>query len=285
MYQNVNPKHIVFDFSSTKIKINSPQESQLVQQAMFANGCSWKCDVVQPAHTEEPFLYVNSKKCIGFGILHSFYCASNNQAITIQQILDAQKPVFEVGDIVKNKGTDTEYVVDAVQGENINMVGFPGIWVPGSAHYLIRKAKQQQEIIGYELLKDLPGIPAGSKSVEGLSVFGYTFKSNNGAHVAHFDGLQVKETTWFKPLYKPVNTVLKISGGRKVTVESKKVVLEDGAEFCSTQQLGDIYEAVKTRLLPTGKKSYDLEILTFKLGCHVFTKEDIVAVYQATLAY
>ncbi len=143
---------------------------------------------------------------------------------------------------------------------------------------LVSKA-MKQEVIGYELLKDLPGIPKGTKSTPflGLGRGGVTFSAIGYFNVTD---LQLQDTTWFKPIYKAKDVVVKISGRREVKITADKVDF-DGVEFCTFNQINNIYAAVSNRHIATGIKSYPFQITAFKIGCQEFTKEDIEAVYKA----
>jgi hypothetical protein len=192
------------------------------------------------------------------------------------------KQEIEVGDIIKSKGYTTEYTVSGEkEGEGYLLAGGTG-WIAYESAVLVSK-KAKQEIIGYELLKDLPVISAGAKGVikngkvefaKGAYTFDYTFTQG------HCD----TNTEWFKPIYKAKEVVVKISKNREVKLDkaADKVSFGDGVEYCSFSQFNDIYlKITKTDRAHTYRMPYAIEILNFKLGCQEFTREDVNLIQKA----
>ncbi len=133
----------------------------------------------------------------------------------------------------------------------------------------IKSKANKQEIVGYELLKDLPGIPAGTKKMlagyDSIDFNQFTFNE------------ELKDTTWFKPIYKAKEVVVKISKGREARINRSQVELV-GFGLVSPQEFKDFYEK---DLAMTMLGKWTISYNNVQVGCQEFTKEDIQLVYQA----
>lgn len=137
------------------------------------------------------------------------------------------------------------------------------------------KQPVKQEIIGYELLKDLPDIPAGLKSIK-KSASGWSFE--NLAYQIYFTEKQIKDTTWFKPIYKKKEIELVISSNRKIVVSFDLIHIV-GHDTLTYKQFDDIF----AYMFPTTKfkSKYIMSAELINVGCQTYTKKDIQDVKNA----
>lgn len=308
-YQQVDPSTITFDFTNTRIRVNSPEESEWIQKVAFNNGWSWLGNSQMPEHTKSNHLFfekVNAqgRKSIMYSASegHYYYRNSLHKEITIQDILNNQmEEAIEVGDIVEilkiqssRLNLKTEYVVHKVD-KNTIYIRHPNndTWANIDWRFDIKNIKliskaNKQEIIGYELLKDLPGIPAGTKYTEENNEKGW-FNANGLFYYQRLPLSQVQDTTWFKPIYEPKEVVVKISKGREVKVYSTHIEIQvEGREnSIFKKDIEKLYKLLTAgnKLETTGDSVWDITIEVFKVGCQEFTKEDIEVVYQAVKSF
>ena len=199
--------------------------------------------------------------------------------------------VIEVGDIVKivqSYKCGTNAKVLGIEGNKYNLEHDNIIESTGNfettngfnlADIKLVSKGSKQEVVGYELLKDLPGIPTGTKS-NYRTGNGVSFTGTNAQ--CTYTHSQLSDTTWFKPIYKAKEVIVKISKERDVIVSADRVQLSNDKEFVTKQQLLAIKECVELkRTFKTGIIPYPLEILVIKIGCQEFTREDIALVYKA----
>lgn len=146
-------------------------------------------------------------------------------------------------------------------------------------HYTFAKARLisksvKQDIVGYELLKDLPGIPAGTKSTlrQGGCYFTHSIEGS-----INFKEQQLQDTTWFKPIYKAKEVVVKISGGREVTVADNNIKMIGGSfDLFHFNSVRDFI--INGNMIVNG---FSIKHHSVTVGCQEFTKQDIELVYQA----
>ena len=143
---------------------------------------------------------------------------------------------------------------------------------------LISKANKQ-EVIVYELLKDLPGIPAGTKNNGRAKEGNYNFSSAGNTLI--FTSKDVQDTTWFKPIYKAKEVVVKISGDREVAIKDNKIML-DSKEGVSLDQFKNIRSFfTEKRTTNTWAMNYPLVVTQIKIGCQLVNGEDVELIHQA----
>jgi hypothetical protein len=180
-----------------------------------------------------------------------------------------------------------------LKGDPISKKGFTESFKDPGNRKLIKKA-EVKELIAYELVKDLPGIKAGQKSVA-IHKDGATFHYDTlGAGGIIIPTRELQDITWFKPLYKSTEVVVEISEGRKVTIENKLVkfgsgsslaLLGEGMSFDEFKGFRTYIGELNRNTISTARKRYPLVILTFKIGCQEFNKEDITIIDRAITKY
>ena len=198
-----------------------------------------------------------------------------NSGINVNQV----EEIIEVGDTVEFKDTGKLFLVRRIIDSNTfkastinnNVAELYEVECLVSDNRLVSKAKKQ-EIVGYELLKDLPGIPAGSKTIKKGKAY-YYFGDD-----LQYRTKDLQDTTWFKPIYKVKEVVVKISENREVKLTDKRVILPGVGGI----SLEDLDELVRHFNIPNKEGRFSVTITRFRIGCQEFTKRDIELVYQAT---
>lgn len=279
-YQSVDPSTIKFDFTNTKIRVNSPEESEWIQKAAFNNGVEWYTGSYIQCTTAELLIL---KDYIGRVSLDGF-ANSRTREITIQDILNNMKEVIEVGDVVEYKDSNMfgvhKYEVTRITDSYFT---FKEGGTGTKENYKLHRKANKQEIIGYELLKDLPGIPAGTKSTPfmGKGRGGVVFVGTTSFDAS--DEL-LQDTTWFKPIYKTKEVIVSISGGRevKITTDTTTIRVNGIKNNIFNKDIMKLHTMLnlKSVLETTSDNKWPIVITAFKIGCQEFTKEDIELVYQ-----
>lgn len=89
----INPKTL-FDLSNTKIRVNSPEESKLIQEKAFQLGWKWtapnKLD-----YLDKPFLYFSGSKWIYYGEICSIFKSDSRKEITLKDLGIEIKPKLQ----------------------------------------------------------------------------------------------------------------------------------------------------------------------------------------------
>jgi hypothetical protein len=194
--------------------------------------------------------------------------------------------MFEVGDLVQTTFGPSQRLIT-----RIGKVGSDGNykvyyqnsgqedWGWASNYTLVSKAKKG-EITGYKLLKDLPGIKAGKVSdVLRKDEAAFYFPGmGSGSILIKADKLL--DTEWFEPMYKPTETILKISENREVLIEKDKATIKgvDSMSLLEVKYLYDVLNPVNKLGKHTMTITQDSKV---KVGCQTFTKQDINTVYNS----
>ena len=293
-YQSIDPRTIKFDFKNKEVVMANEQESEWVQRAAFANGHTWFDSYAgKPEYTDAKLISFWGDNTITYA--NNLYWAGEDTRfirITIQDILTAQtmEEVIEVGDTIssiKYLG-GIQGVVTRIANDKYYIGTREDQYYTFDQAKLVSKAMKKEEIIGYELLKDLPGIPAGTKSSPYMGksresvVFEYKTK------LYHSTEEELDDRNWFKPLYKPSQIQLAISdnkhGQRTATITSTEVRLDygDAGNRTSTTvkhvELVQIYDVL---LMKMSSNSYSITFNSVQVGCQEFSRQDIEQMYKA----
>lgn len=280
-YKQVDPKTIKFDFTSTKIKVNTDEEAAWVIEAAVANGSRRPND----STSTHRFFYIWADKDICWACGLNEDCGRTYKEITIQDILNNMKEVIEVGDVVT-------YIEQAKYGYDTKVVerlgssaGQPAIYyVGGGFDYtkdlkLVSKAKKK-EIIGYETVVDLPGIPKRSK-------FNYpTFKANQDGKYylegnvtsKYYELAELSDTKFFKPIYKQDTLEIKFSKYTATLSKEHGLVFTDGEKMPFTvllQLVKDAQVSFKLGKYAGFEVTGEVELKSIKVGCKSFTAADV----------
>jgi len=298
-YQSVDPSTIKFDFTNTKIKVNSPEEHTWIQQVAFNshNNLRWIGSAKENiSYTDEPGIYFNTYGNLSRATDMKYFAENNSKEITIQDILNSNqmKEVIEVGDVVeviRNTGNLADFtgkkgkvtrVPDNISVNYVVEVAPSDTRCFSKDELKLVSKGSKQEIIGYELLKDLPGIPAGKKSrksAAGGEVFG-----EKDSNVFFPTSTQLQDTTWFKPIYKAKDITLKFSKYNATLSKEYGLVFTDN-ERLSFTEVQKLVKVLANREGKTVAGSYDVvikqELKSVSVGCKLFTPKDIELVTKA----
>ena len=279
-YKQVDPRAIKFDFTNTKIKVNNEKEAEWVIKASN-NESLW----VNTTYKQAAYYTFYEKGLIGVWASRGdsneeTFAANTNKEITIQDILNNMKEVIEVGDIVTLSTPiyGDKYEVLTIDGDNIKVKNI----VDGSissgllrTNKLVSKGKKK-EIIGYETVVDLPGIPKGSKTVNYNKPF-YGFKHNISNYLTpnvtfHEDAIQ--DTKFFKPIYKQDALELKFSKYTATLSKENGLVFSDGDKLVY-KDLQNLLKSLNITFTVAGYKTTVAGISNLQVGCKSFNEEDI----------
>ena len=142
-------------------------------------------------------------------------------------------------------------------------------------HYTFAQARlisrgTVNNITGYKLLKDLPGLSKGTKSNE--------YNGRKAFFTNHtFEYPDLNDTTWFEPIYKAKEVVVKISNDRCVVITDNKVTLSNNV--LSFHDITKVNNLLNPPVIVASEFKVDIQVIS--IGCQSFVKEDIRAVYQA----
>jgi hypothetical protein len=213
------------------------------------------------------------------------------------ELVNNMSKEIEVGDVVKiaktsqfnrgfdNNPTDTEGTVTSTT--NMGTLNYRVKWPAGDNTYaehdlvLVRKkgSKSTEEVIAYELIKPLPGIPVGTKSetitTRGNKIHKFSVGDNSNA----FNETQIADVTFFKPIYKPKEVVITVSGNRKVTILNGVADIK-GIGTLKKEHVEELYKSLQQSTKVGGFK-VTVKDATYSVGCQDFTKQDIESVYKA----
>lgn len=185
------------------------------------------------------------------------------------------KQLINVGDILHHGMLNKDYTVDGVNDKGqVRLAEYNGWnepeWIE---NYMIVKTKAvKQEISGYELLKNLPGISAGTKSNEynGRKAFFTNY-------TAQYPDLN--DTTWFKPIYKAKETIVRISNGNVIITDNKVTLGSNTVTFYDITKVNNLLNP------PVKIDVFKVNIEAVSIGCQTFLKHDIELVYKAIQNY
>lgn len=290
-YQLVDPLTITFDFTNTKIKVNSLKENEWVQKVALNSGWSWYSGdtSVLEYRTNEPYLFFNETKGFGYGDNINYFNENKSKEITIQDILSNQtRRVIEVGDIVEvleSNGSDLN------PGEKVQVtrVGKTEIVVTGDWYFardsgqlkLVSKANKQ-EIIGYELLKDLPFMKSGTIFQSGNKKV-YAADDTQGNRL-NYKVEALQDTAWFKPIYKAKEVELKFSKYAAMLSKEHGLVFTDNERISFTALVG-LLKTLQVNGFHTSVNTYEvkykMEVTEVEVGCKKFDKKDVEIVCAA----
>lgn len=193
--------------------------------------------------------------------------------------------VIEVGDTITGSIKGRVYTVDKIDNV-VYWCSFTNEYQEKITEYTVDKGKatllakaSKGEVIGYELLKDLPGIPAGSKSAKMSKDTAMFYYPTSGAGNVEIKLSVVQaDTTWFKPIYKPTEVKVSISKGRTVVIKDNEAHIKDVGAL-SKEAVGTLYGSLKQTSNVGGHK-VSVKDATYQVGCQEFTKADIELVYK-----
>lgn len=86
--------------------------------------------------------------------------------------------------------------------------------------YIPNKTNMNKEIIGYKLIKRIPGIPAGT-TFDLFNEYGDNEWSSKGIDL-YWDEKDVQDTEFFEPIYNPEETVIQMNDRFSVIVKNKQ---------------------------------------------------------------
>lgn len=141
-------------------------------------------------------------------------------------------------------------------------------------------SQPSRKVIGYKLLKDLPGIPAGTTTQVG------TISQDGSAllladkYSSRYTKELFEDTTWFEPIYEEEKVVVELSNG-KATIEGNTVTVRVNHQPPLTldfPRLKDFHHQL-TSIDSLG--GYAITIPSFLVGCQTFTMEDLEKVLKA----
>ena len=212
---------------------------------------------------------------------------------------DNMEKIIEVGDVVEILDTQSSGLQKghhyAVSGIDVNGVIRIKSLKPGEnfswsfdppAVKLVLKANKK-EIIGYETVVDLPGIPKGSKSNSYNKPF-YGFTHTLVGYLTPnttFHEEAVQDTKFFKPIYKQDAIEVKFSKYTATLSKENGLVFSDGEKITYTNLNTLIKELAKTKKSLgkyEGHETYfDYTVTSVKVGCKIFTPDDVTNVSLA----
>jgi hypothetical protein len=200
--------------------------------------------------------------------------------------------VFEKGDSVTykdpNDGTRVKGV-DHVTGSGDDAHVY---YVGGGFDYakelkIVTKAKSTtKEVVGYESVVDLPGIPKGSKTSTYYSNGNGSFKNPNGKTTdITYGPEQFADTKFFKPIYKSDEIVLKMGKHTATLSKDKGLVFSDGESlpFADAVRLVGTLKSNNVKVGTFGNYgvTVDVEYKNIKVGCKSFTPTHVSMVEEA----
>lgn len=152
---------------------------------------------------------------------------------------------------------------------------------------ILNAQPMKAEIVGYELLKDLPGIPAYTKSSPyvGKGRGGVLFEYNSKIYSASDN--ELADTSWFKPIYKVADQLLKLSNNREAKVTKQGIGIYNTLSK-SNIPIGTMDTKTLIKIFTDfgmiNKKVYEgMEVypLTLKVGCQDFNEKDMEDIFNA----
>ena len=184
-----------------------------------------------------------------------------------QEIEVGDKVKYNDGDVFSGKGYR---VVKSISGNDIYYQegGFDKL-----KDLKVFEKANKQEIVGYELLKDLPGIQ-GNKVFQ---AFSDTLNIQGPFGEYKFTKELLEDNTWFKPIYKAKEIVVKISKGREVTIKDNKVILKHNQ--LSFHDITVLNNLLNPPVVVASE--FKVSVSGLNVGCQSFDAEDIKKVYQA----
>ncbi len=288
-YKQVDPKTITFNFTNTKIKVNNEDESKWIQEVAFNNNITWQYSIT-PQYLNKPWLYSNFGRLYYGGLKEVDY-----KEITIQDILNNMKEVIEVGDIVeilsgayraKSKGIvitpPTEIRKDRIAINHLDSNG--SLTSDSYTHYSIKSLKlvskgKKKEIIGYETVIDLPGIPKGSKSKPAGA-----FNNAHSFGIHTYKEVELQDTKFFKPIYKQDAIEVKFSKYTATLSKESGLVFSDGEKLSYDQVkqlLGGLSGEVNLPKAGQYKVAFSYEVKAVVVGCKSFNTKDVQVIKDA----
>jgi hypothetical protein len=308
-FKQVDPKTIKFDFSKKCIKTQNKEEYDWVYEVAVANHYTYAGDKIgyKKGGIEQMFFDQS-----GYSVNNSVSWADNAYTkssskyteITIQDILGNKnmKETIEVGDIVQiippatyrvgqqalvleiNPDKEEVYLVQHTRDGKLD--AYDQTRYHPNKIKLVSKGKKK-EIVGYETVVDLPGIPKGSKSEQKLAAIsgGYTYKFAKAQGANTFHETEVVDTKFFKPIYKSDAIEIKFSKYTATLSKEHGLVFTDGEKL----PLKEVEKILRMAAKPTvslGKVDkfdivIDFTVTTVKVGCKSFTPEDVALVQGA----
>lgn len=251
----VDPNKVVFDFTNTKIKVANAAESSWVQQAAFANGFRWIGNQsVAARHTDSQCLYF---------ALKTITQTTKEGTGSINHFRDSVKTEITIADIVGTKVA-------------------PAIVAP--------EVPAGHEIVGYVLLKELPGIPAGIQTTEKNNV-GFRFACGEVGNT--FTTAQLADRNWFKPITKAKITTVDISAEAGKSVKRRAFVTNEyidlAGERLSHEGMKEIHDTMmaysKSLSRANKTKVFPVVIESISVGCQTLTRNDVKLLWNAVQVY
>jgi len=199
---------------------------------------------------------------------------------TLEPIQEMNKYNIEVGDYIKTAyGNGT---ITSIEGERVYYTAECGVkdWknISNFPKDLISKAnKMNKKIIGYKLLKDTPSLKADTVLkidvdgvVRGFDKFGVRCKFNPDT---------MTQAEWFEPVYETKPTEVFVD-----TLAGKVKITKDKVSFNSSEYMYTIGVSRHLGIIARWKErsnEYYIQVETFKVGCKLFSIEDIKPLQEA----
>lgn len=296
-FKDVDPKTIKFDFKDTCIETANEEEYDWVIEVANANGLFMRSKTPYNKGTAEKLFFREANITYAYAGYKSSLRPCKE--ITIQDILNSNNmsEEIEVGDIVVLKSYPTEGKYEVVGFKNkdyayVTIVGKPhnGIdWNPTNGLLLVSKGKKK-EVVGYETVVDLPGIPKGTKSTKitqsgSFGTHDYKFEDDNSKTVVLYTTKQLQDTKFFKPIYKQ-DAIELVFSKHKATLSKEAGLVFSDRESLDYKSLGKLLIKLDSTVTNVGKFGkfevlLDVEVKSIQVGCKTFTTKDLKLVTDA----
>ena len=101
------------NYKNIKIRVKSPEESELVQKFLFTKGCSWPTSEQEVLYVQQPHLFVNSSQHLSWGDDDRYFDKHNYREVEVIPTVSLQ---------IKVKRMTKEQIEEAL-GYKIEIVG------------------------------------------------------------------------------------------------------------------------------------------------------------------
>lgn len=290
------------EIQNLKMRV-TPEQSRIVQQTLFNNGCQWESGRKEVKCTDKPFLYLEDES-IQFDSVCSgaFYNSYNLPELTFQEFFDRYvKWCIRVTE--ENKDIVYKWKLDKYYSRYEFKVGdyaeYDGLWsyllidkhieltFEQFEKYVI-KNKDMEKVIGYKFKKEyesylkaycaIAGIIPESDSIEDYKETGYVFQSKSIV----YDRIKKAGVLdlWFEPVYESKELYF---GKVKFTIHEGYADTEYGK--VTKESLREIFNYITSvptlsgwnLMLKMPNQNNDV----IKFGKHEGTLGDLISIYEA----